>query len=99
MGKEQRLGIIQTIGRQDEDPSGFSRCPASSGRGAGGGVRTTDKPASSRCMALRTVCIVPSKPSVCNSLREAGWSYRQIGREVGLHWTRVGQVLKNSKAE
>jgi hypothetical protein len=24
------------------------------------------------------------------TLRAAGWSYRQIGREVGLHWTRVG---------
>jgi hypothetical protein len=28
-------------------------------------------------------------------LRAAGWSYRQIGREVGLHWTRVGQILKD----
>ncbi|NDJ75048.1 MAG: helix-turn-helix domain-containing protein [Chloroflexi bacterium] len=27
-------------------------------------------------------------------LRAQGWSYRQIGREVGLHWTRVGQILK-----
>jgi hypothetical protein len=27
------------------------------------------------------------------TLRAAGWSYRQIGREVGLHWTRVGQIL------
>lgn len=32
------------------------------------------------------------------SLRAAGWSYREIGREVGLHWTRVGQILKNKKA-
>jgi hypothetical protein len=30
-------------------------------------------------------------------LREMGWSYRQIGREVGLHWTRVGQILKNTE--
>jgi hypothetical protein len=28
-------------------------------------------------------------------LREMGWSYRQIGREVGLNWTRVGQILKD----
>jgi hypothetical protein len=28
-------------------------------------------------------------------LREMGWSYRQIGREVGLHWTRVGQILRS----
>jgi hypothetical protein len=27
-------------------------------------------------------------------LREMGWSYRQIGREVGSHWTRVGQILR-----
>jgi hypothetical protein len=31
------------------------------------------------------------------ALRAAGRSYRQIGREVGLHWTRVGQILKNKK--
>src|SRR5690554_4275292 len=24
------------------------------------------------------------------ALRAAGWSYREIAREVGLHWTRVG---------
>jgi hypothetical protein len=29
------------------------------------------------------------------TLREMGWSYREIGREVGLHWTRVGQILKD----
>jgi hypothetical protein len=29
------------------------------------------------------------------ALRAAGWSYRQIGREVGLHWTRIGQILKD----
>lgn len=29
------------------------------------------------------------------ALREMGWSYRQIGREVGLHWTRVGQILRD----
>jgi hypothetical protein len=27
------------------------------------------------------------------TLRALGWSYRQIGREVGLRWTRVGQIL------
>jgi hypothetical protein len=26
-------------------------------------------------------------------LRAERWSYREIGREVGLHWTRVGQIL------
>jgi hypothetical protein len=31
------------------------------------------------------------------ALREMGWSYRQIGREVGLHWTRVGQILRGAK--
>jgi hypothetical protein len=30
------------------------------------------------------------------ALRAAGWSYREIGREVGLHWTRVGQILRDS---
>jgi DNA-directed RNA polymerase specialized sigma24 family protein len=30
------------------------------------------------------------------ALRAAGWSYRQIGREVGLHWTRVGQIVKRA---
>jgi DNA-directed RNA polymerase specialized sigma24 family protein len=28
-------------------------------------------------------------------LRAEGWSYREIAREVGLHWTRVGQILKD----
>jgi DNA-directed RNA polymerase specialized sigma24 family protein len=31
------------------------------------------------------------------ALRAAGWSYREIAREVGLHWTRVGQILKRAK--
>jgi hypothetical protein len=31
------------------------------------------------------------------ALRAAGWSYRQIGREVGLHWTRVGQILRDAE--
>jgi hypothetical protein len=30
------------------------------------------------------------------ALRAAGWSYREIGREVGLHWTRIGQILKRT---
>lgn len=29
------------------------------------------------------------------ALRAAGWSYRQIGREVELHWTWVGQIVKS----
>jgi hypothetical protein len=33
------------------------------------------------------------------ALRATGWSYREIAREVGLHWTRIGQILKNSKTE
>jgi DNA invertase Pin-like site-specific DNA recombinase len=28
------------------------------------------------------------------ALRAAGQSYRQIGREVGLHRTQVGQILR-----
>jgi len=31
-------------------------------------------------------------------LRALGWSYREIANEVGLHWTRVGQIVKNKKA-
>lgn len=31
------------------------------------------------------------------ALRAAGWSYREIAEEVGLHWTRVGQVLKSMR--
>jgi DNA-directed RNA polymerase specialized sigma24 family protein len=30
-------------------------------------------------------------------LRVLGWSYRQIAEEVGLHWTRVRQILRDSK--
>ena len=29
------------------------------------------------------------------ALRSQGWSYREIAREVGLHWTRVGQILRS----
>ena len=28
------------------------------------------------------------------ALRALGWSYREIAEEVGLHWTRVGQILR-----
>jgi DNA-directed RNA polymerase specialized sigma24 family protein len=28
------------------------------------------------------------------ALRAQGWSYRQIAAEVGLHWTRVGQIVR-----
>lgn len=27
-------------------------------------------------------------------LHQQGMSYRQIGSKVGLHWTRVGQIVK-----
>jgi hypothetical protein len=27
-------------------------------------------------------------------LRALGWSYREIAREVDLHWTRVGQIVR-----
>jgi DNA-binding CsgD family transcriptional regulator len=29
------------------------------------------------------------------SLRAEGLSYRAIGEALGLHWTRVGQIMKN----
>lgn len=29
------------------------------------------------------------------ALRVLGWSYREIANEVGLHWTRVGQILRD----
>jgi hypothetical protein len=32
-------------------------------------------------------------------LRVLGWSYREIAEEVGLHWTRVGQILRRLKDE
>ena len=33
------------------------------------------------------------------ALRAEGLSYRTIAREVGLHWTRVGQILKSTAPE
>ena len=27
-------------------------------------------------------------------LHEQGMSYREVGNKLGLHWTRVGQILK-----
>ena len=30
------------------------------------------------------------------ALRALGWSYREIAEEVGLHWTRVGQIVKQA---
>jgi hypothetical protein len=33
------------------------------------------------------------------ALRAEGWSYREIARVVGLHWTRVGQIVKANKLE
>ena len=32
-------------------------------------------------------------------LRALGWSYREIAEEVGLHWTRVGQILRRHSDE
>lgn len=31
--------------------------------------------------------------------RAQGMSYREIGRVVGLHWTRIQQIVRNSEAE
>jgi transposase len=31
------------------------------------------------------------------TLHAQGMSYREIGREVGLHWTRVGQIIQSIK--
>jgi hypothetical protein len=30
-------------------------------------------------------------------MRERGMSYRQIARQVGVHWTRVGQIAKSAE--
>lgn len=30
-------------------------------------------------------------------LRQQGMSYRQIGAALGIHWTRVGQIVKESE--
>jgi len=30
-------------------------------------------------------------------LHAQGLSYRKIAREVGIHWTRVGQIIKSVK--
>lgn len=30
-------------------------------------------------------------------LRQQGMSYRQIGAALGIHWTRVGQIVKGAK--
>lgn len=35
---------------------------------------------------------------VIMQLRAQGWSYREIANEVGLHWTRVGQILREMKS-
>jgi len=32
---------------------------------------------------------------VIMQLRTQGWSYREIAAEVGLHWTRIGQILRD----
>lgn len=36
---------------------------------------------------------------VIMALRAQGWSYREIAEEVGLHWTRVGQIVKSASSE
>lgn len=36
---------------------------------------------------------------VIMQLRAQGWSYREIAAEVGLHWTRVGQIVNQLKNE
>jgi hypothetical protein len=30
-------------------------------------------------------------------LRSQGWSFRQIAQDVGLHWTRVPQIINLEK--
>jgi DNA-binding NarL/FixJ family response regulator len=32
-------------------------------------------------------------------LRALGWSYREIAEEVGIHWTRVGQIVRQTDKE
>ena len=32
------------------------------------------------------------------ALRAEGLSYREIAKEIGLHWTRVGQILKSHQS-
>ena len=29
------------------------------------------------------------------AMREQGMSYRQIGKALGIHWTRVGQIIRD----
>jgi hypothetical protein len=40
-----------------------------------------------------------SKAGAIGRSRAAGWSYREIGREVGLHWTRVRQILRQANGQ
>jgi len=30
-------------------------------------------------------------------MRERGMSYREIGAALGIHWTRVGQIMREQK--
>jgi len=32
-------------------------------------------------------------------MRAAGWTYREIGKRVGLHHSRIGQLLKEEHAD
>ena len=39
----------------------------------------------------------PDKEQLCSDIlhmREQGMSYREIGATLGIHWTRVGQIVK-----
>jgi hypothetical protein len=61
-------------------------------------------PASRNCVYFCSIVANRSNPDKAKRqetilvLRAAGWSYRQIGREAGLHWTRVGQIIKSTEA-
>lgn len=62
-----------------------------------------------------TLCfVIPHSHSTCSDqrhpdkdalreliseLQDEGMSYRSIGREIGLHWTRVGQIMKSFETD
>ena len=35
--------------------------------------------------------------SIILGMRASGMSYRQIGTALGLHWTRIGQIIEKHK--
>lgn len=62
--------------------------------------------ATCRCVAAQGSYSKPQNPQFTDAetlrqtivtLRSEGRSCRQIAREVGLHWTRVGQIVKGKK--